>query len=366
MHPHAPIGHGLLPGIDRIAVLRANAIGDFIATLPALTALKAAYPAAEIVLLARDWHAEFLRDRSSPVDRVIPVPCSEGVRDDGPPVSPDQLDRFFEAMRRERFDLAVQLHGGGRYSNPFVRRLGARVAIGLQAEDAPPLDRVVPYRHQHHEVLRYLEVVALAGAPPVGIEPRIAVTRADRDEAADVVPHDDLPMVAIHLGAIDPRRRWPVDSFAQVARALTDMHACVVVTGGDADRRLADRLARATARTVTCVAGRLSLGGTAALFERCRLVISNDSGPLHLAAAVGAATVGIYWAVNLISMGPPTRTRHRPLVSWALACPVCGADCLRDRCGHDASLVADVPVDAVLAEVVDLLGRSEPRPVLTG
>jgi ADP-heptose:LPS heptosyltransferase len=171
MHPHAPIGHGLLPGIDRIAVLRANAIGDFIATLPALTALRAAYPAAEIVLLARDWHAEFLRDRSSPVDRVIPVPCSEGVRDDGPPVSPDQLDRFFEAMRRERFDLAVQLHGGGRYSNPFVRRLGARVAIGLQAEDAPPLDRVVPYRHQHHEVLRYLEVVALAGAPPVGIEP---------------------------------------------------------------------------------------------------------------------------------------------------------------------------------------------------
>jgi ADP-heptose:LPS heptosyltransferase len=292
------------------------------------------------------------------------VPCSEGVRDDGPPVHADQLDRFFEAMRRERFDLAVQLHGGGRYSNPFVRRLGARVAIGLQAADATPLDRVVPYRHRHHEVLRYLEVVALAGAPPLGIEPRVAVTAADRVEAAGVVPHDDRLMVAINPGAIDPRRRWPVDSFAQVARALIDMSACVVVTGGDVDRPLADRLAAATAGVATCVAGRLSLGGTAALFERCRLVLSNDSGPLHLAAAVGAATVGIYWAANLINMGPPTRTRHRPLVSWALACPVCGADCLRDRCGHDASLVADVPVDAVLAEVVDLLARATPDQVV--
>lgn len=365
MDTDAPVGRGL-SGIGKIAVLRANAIGDFLAALPALAALKAAYPAAEIVLLGRDWHAEFLRDRPSPVDRVIPVPCSEGVRDDGPPVPAEQLDRFFEAMRRERFDLAVQLHGGGRHSNPFVRRLGARVAIGLQAEDAPPLDRVVPYRHQHHEVLRHLEVAGLAGAPPVGIEPRVAVTAADRDEAARVVPDDGRPLVAMHPGATDPRRRWPIACFAEVARVLAGMGAGVLVTGSEPERPLAGRLAAATGAAVTRVDGRLSLGGTAALFERCRLVLSNDSGPLHLAAAVGTATVGIYLAVNLINMGPPTRTRHRPLVSWTLACPVCGADWMRDRCGHDASLVADVPVGAVLAEALDLLGQPAPRSVRAG
>jgi ADP-heptose:LPS heptosyltransferase len=101
----------------------------------------------------------------------------------------------------------------------------------------------------------------------------------------------------------------------------------------------------------------LSTGGLAGLLSRCRLVVSNDSGPLHLALAVGTATVGIYWCFNLLTAGPLTRSRHRPALSFRLECPVCGVNCLQARCEHRASFVADVPTEEVLAAALDLLSR---------
>ena len=108
--------------------------------------------------------------------------------------------------------------------------------------------------------------------------------------------------------------------------------------------------------------GRLSLGGLAGLLSRCGVVVSNDSGPLHLAGAVGAATVGIYWGPNLINAGPPTRTRHRPALSWrpdCPDCPVCGASFFDGNgCEHSASVVADVQVEEVAGSALDLLSEA--------
>ena len=157
----------LLPDVHKIAVLRPNALGDYLFAVPALHALRAAYPAAEIVLLGKDWHAACLAGRPGPVDRVVAVPSYPGV---GEPetAAPDEaeLESFFGAMNGERFDLAIQLYGGGRYSNPFTQQLGARSTAGLKERDAAPLDRWLPYAYFHHEVFRYLEVVALLGARP--------------------------------------------------------------------------------------------------------------------------------------------------------------------------------------------------------
>ena len=100
--------------------------------------------------------------------------------------------------------------------------------------------------------------------------------------------------------------------------------------------------------------GRLSLSGLTGLLSRCYMLVSNDSGPLHLAAAVGTATVGIYWCFNLINAGPITRLRHRPLVSWRLTCPVCGDDRSRASCDHRASFVAGIPTEEVAVAALDL------------
>jgi ADP-heptose:LPS heptosyltransferase len=343
--------------VRKIAVLRVNALGDFLFTLPALDALRAAYPDAEIVLLGKAWHAAFLKNRPGPVDRVVVVPAYGGVGEaPGCSEDPDEQERFFSAMRRERFDLAIQMHGGGYYSNPFVQRLGARMTIGMKAPEAAALDRWIPYVYFQPEILRYLEVVALVGATPTTLEPCVQVTQEDLSEARSALKMAWPPrnLVALHPGAGDPGRRWPAENFARVGDALSAEGARIVVTGTQAEQRLAETVVGAMKAPALNLCGRLSLGGLAGLLSNCRVVVSNDSGPLHLAAAVGAATVGIYWCFNLINAGPLTRTRHRSASSWRLECPVCGANCTHSPCNHHASFVADIPAEDVIGEAVDL------------
>jgi ADP-heptose:LPS heptosyltransferase len=270
-------------------------------------------------------------------------------------------------MQELRFDLVLQLHGGGAFSNPFVQRLGARVTAGLRAPDAPPLDRTVPYVYYGHEIVRFLEVAALVGAPPVTYEPRLHVTAADHVAAAAALAGLADPVVVLHPGATDPRRHWPVDRFAAVGDELHRAGAEVVVTGSANERPLAARLAVAMHHPVRDLAGRLDLRGLVGVLERAAVVVSNDTGPRHVAEAVGTATVAVYWCGNLINAGPLTRARHRPHISWQTHCPECGADSMSDlypartggtACRHRASFVSSVPVAEVLPDALDLLAAA--------
>ncbi|WP_043615593.1 glycosyltransferase family 9 protein [Nonomuraea candida] len=350
--------NGLVGDVRRIAVLRANALGDYLMAVPALEALKRAYPGAHLTLLGTAWHAAFLAGRPGPVDEVVALPPISGIstRETGHR-APDGL---CEELRAREFDLAVQIHGGGRFSNPFIRRLAARVSAGLRAPGAERLDRWVPYTDYHHETLRFLQVAALVGAGGGGLEPRVAVTPADRAELARALGSPPPGLVAVHPGATDPRRRWPVDRFAAVAD-LTGRP--VAVTGTREEKDLVMGVVEAMRRPAIPVVGALGIGGLAALYERCDLVIANDTGPRHLAGAVGTPTVAVYWCGNLIQAGPLSRTAHRPLISWTTACPRCGADGVdpaAERCPHDESWVRDVSVDMVMEQARDLLsGRTE-------
>ena len=371
---------GILPGVRRIAVFRANQIGDYLLAVPALEALRAAYPSAEIVLLGARWHAEFLRDRPGPVDRVVPVPpVPELCPGSAEPTDPAEVDAFLDRMRAERFDLALQLHGGGRHSNPLVAALGARCTVGLRAADAPPLDLTLPYVIFQPEVLRYLEVVGLVGATPATLVPRVTLLDRDEAEADTALAGLAGPFAALHPGASDPRRRWPAESFATVGDALADAGATVLVTGSGGERatvgEVVDRM-RAPALPLVDAA---SVGGLGAVYHRCAVLVSNDTGPRHLAEAVGTGTVGIYWGANLVTAGPLTRARHRAHVSWMTACPTCGRDVTTaeepaprgpDRCPHEVPWVSSVAPAAVLADALDLLGGADRShgldPALTG
>lgn len=353
------------PFVARIAVLRANALGDYLFTVPALEALRAAYPEAEITLLGAPWHARFLSGRPGPVDRVAVVPPLTGIRDPDPGERPQSLAEFQERERSRHYDLAVQLHGGGRNSNPLIASLDARLSVGLRAEDAPPLDRWVRYVYYQPEVFRYLEVVALAGAPPITWRPRIQLIEQDLVEAKAAAGAPSGARVALHPGASDPRRRWPADRFSEVGDALAEAGAEVLVTGTPPEREVVEEVVGRMRRPARALIGGLSLGGLAGLYSGCALVISNDTGPLHLAGAVGAATVGIYWIGNMINCSPTDRARHLPMVSWTIHCPECGQDCTRDLypareggtpCDHQVSFVADVPAVEVRDAALDLLG----------
>jgi ADP-heptose:LPS heptosyltransferase len=312
------------------------------------------------VLLGREWQGELLASRPSPVDRVVPVPVAAGVREDpGAEEDPEALEAFFARMRAERFDLALQLHGGGRASNPFVRRLGATLTAGSHSPDAERLDRSIPYVYLQPEVLRYLEVVGLVGAEPVTLTPRLAVTDADRAAAAAALDGPG-PFALLHPGATDPRRRWPAASFARVGDALAAQGATVLVNGGPPERELVDAVLDAMERPARAVT--LGLQALVGALAGSAVVVANDTGPLHVAGAVGAATVGLYWGPNALNSPPAWRARHRPFAVIDVRCPVCGTDNLRGACAHDVSFVAAIEADEVAAAAVELLGAAPPDP----
>ncbi|EMY32684.1 glycosyl transferase family protein, partial [Arthrobacter crystallopoietes BAB-32] len=371
--PGAAHGLGVGPVLARfddvrkIAVLRGGGLGDMMFAVPAIESLAAAYPEAEITLLGTDAHAALFGGRPGPVHRVEPLPYAHGVRPG--PEDPQAVEDFLRRMRAEEFDLAVQLHGGGRFSNPFLLRLGARHTVGTRTEDAAALERTIPYLYYQHEVLRALEVVGLAGAAPAALQPQLAPLPDEEELAAAWLDPGRPSLVTIHPGATDPRRRWPASSFAHVAAKAAADGCQVLVVGDELDVPLAEEvvaLARGSANdggSIRSVAGCLTLGELSAVLRASDVMLGNDSGPRHLAQAVGTPTVGIYWAGNMIMAGALGRTLHRVHMAWMTNCPECGADLTQvgwtaERCSHDFPLTEQVRAEDVYADLAQLRATS--------
>lgn len=358
--------------VAAIAVLRGGGLGDLLFAIPAMRALRAAYPEARLTVLGTPMHRTLLEGRSEVCDAVEVLPPTRGVREvAGAGEDPEALRRFFDRMRAERYDLAVQLHGGGRFSNPFLSALGARHTVGSRTEDAAALERTIPYIYYQHEVLRALEVVGLAGARPVILEPQLTPTDGERALAGRHAVADDSPLLVVHPGATDPRRRWPPDRFATVAARAAKDGTRVIVVGDAGDAPAATRIvdaaaaAGAPAGRVISLAGALSLNELVAVLLNAAVMLGNDSGPRHLAQALGVPTVGVFWFGNVINAGPFGRSRHRVHLSWTTHCPVCGRDATQvgwtaERCEHDESFVDGVRPDAVYDDVTAVMARTAP------
>jgi ADP-heptose:LPS heptosyltransferase len=371
--------------VRSIAVLRGGGLGDLLFAVPALDALAAAYPEASLTLLGTPMHRTLLDGRGTVVDSVEILPYAQGVRDrprrqvlvagagnagaasgsTAPPA--EEAPEFLARMREQHFDLAVQLHGGGRYSNPFLLALGARHTVGCTTPDAQPLERNVPYAYYQHEMMRWLEVADLAGAPPVRLEPDLPVTAAEQQAARDWLVPGTKGLVSLHPGATDPRRRWPEQKFAAVAARLVDDGYQVLVVGDDSEAALAEELVRlgreltetpGGAALLSTAAGQLDLPTLTGVLSISRVLVGNDSGPRHLAQAVGTRTASIYWCANVINAGALGRSLHRIQIGWILNCPECGISVTGEdaiRCSHDCSFVADVPVEGMYRDVSALL-----------
>jgi ADP-heptose:LPS heptosyltransferase len=348
----------VLKNVKKIAVLRANALGDFIVTLPAFKAIRNAYPHAEIVLLGKPWLKEFLVKNRSPIDRVIVVPVKTGIRNEDNEVeNMAATEQFFEEMQQEQFDIAISFQGNGNSANPFIKRLGAKYTAGLWTEGAESLDKCLNYYYYQSETLRYVELAGLIGATPVSLEPEINVLEKDNAEIEYFINGlDNEPFIALHPVATDIRRMWPIENYAGLADTLQQKGFQIVFTGSENDRKVADGIITDMKQPALNVCGNFTLGGLAALLAKAALMIAPDTGPLHLARAVNTPTVGIYWAPNLINWGPVTRNIHRPVVSWNMVCPYCGVipndpypfEPVTTACDHAVSFVRGVSVNAVI------------------
>jgi ADP-heptose:LPS heptosyltransferase len=358
----------IVPGVKKIAILRSGALGDFIVVLPAIRAIRNAYPQAEIVLIGKPWLEEFLKDERTDVDRFVAVPIKKGVREEkGKTESPEEIERFLQAMQNEAFDIVIQFQGKGISANPFIKQFGAKLTVGLTSPESEQLDREVKYYYYQSEPLRYLEVAGLIGAEASALEPEIEVLQKDLEEAENYLAQfERKQFVILHPFAIDIRRSWPLEKFCELADIFFERGYQVIFSGSNDDKELIDDGIEGMTYSAINSSGKLSLSGLIGLMTKSELVISSDTGPLHLARAAGAKTVGIYWAPNLINWGPLFRNNHRPVVSWKMECPLCGAvpndpfpyEPVSVTCSHNLSFVQNIDLGQVLKEVDELLNTN--------
>jgi ADP-heptose:LPS heptosyltransferase len=358
------MNYSLINNVNKIAVLRAGALGDFIVALPALKAIRLAYPKAEIILLGRPWQEKFLVKNRAYIDRVIVIPARKGIRDEDFEDDEATLHAFYKKMCEEKFDIAVNMQGNGISANTFINALNAKCTAGLTSKNAATLNRSIDFYYYQSETIRYIEVAKLLSANCFDLEPEINILEEDEDEVAEILREVKKPFVVLHPFAMDIRRMWPLKNYPVLADKLKQKNFDIVFSGSGEDKKETDTIILAMNGEAHNVCGRLSLGGLAALLSKSALIIGADTGPLHLARAVQTPTVSIHWAPNLINWGPVTRSIHHPVISWQMQCPLCGAipnDPYpfepKTNCDHAVSFVKDITVEQVMEAANSLLQR---------
>jgi ADP-heptose:LPS heptosyltransferase len=311
----------------RIAVLRALQLGDLLCAVPALRALRRAYPGAEIALIGLPWSAGWVQ-RMRCVDRWFEFPGWPGLPERMPDLR--AIPAFIALMQACRFDLALQLHGAGSIVNPLVASFGADACAGFfrDGEYCPDPLRFAAWPTQGHEIERCLALTDALGLPRDGLHLEFPLQPCDRAAVAQRWPQlAQRPYLVLHAGAQLPSRRWPVTRFAQVATALQVRGLTVVLTGTADERPLAEALLAAmpaAARTgVVDAVGQTTLWQLGALVERADLVVCNDTGISHVAAALRVPSVVVSSGADTARWAPLDRARHRVL-AHDVPCRPCG------------------------------------------
>jgi ADP-heptose:LPS heptosyltransferase len=286
--------------VNKIAVFRALYLGDMLCIIPTVRAIRAAFPSAQISLVGLPWQADLIKRFPQYFDRLISFPGWPGLPEQ--PVNPRQIVSFLADMQREAFDLIFQLQGNGALTNAMCMLWGGRKVSGLRkAEEYSPEPGLFPVSEDgEHEVLRFLKVCDCLNIPRVGTHLEFRILPEEKTRLAKILSVAGLAdgrYVCLHPGARDPRRRWPAENFARLANALASHGYTPVLTGsGDEKSLLKEVSARIDVPVVNIVEnfGHLSAGELAALLQRAALLISNDTGVSHVAAALQLPSVIIF------------------------------------------------------------------------
>jgi ADP-heptose:LPS heptosyltransferase len=333
----------------RIAVFRALQLGDMLCAVPALRALRQGEPDAHITLIGLPWARDFV-DRFAPmVDDLMVFPGAPGMPEQ--PWREEESEAFYQSARARRFDLAIQLHGSGLVSNEVTRRLGARRMAGFRpigsGQPSGPkagADEMLIDWPGGNEVERLLSLITALGYPSAGTHLSFPLRPADEASWRELAARHGLEpgrYVCVHPGARMLSRRWPVERFAAAAKSLSADWK-IVITGAGDEAPLAQRFCEMFDGPVVNLCGQTALGTMAAVVAHARLVMCNDTGASHIAAAVRTPSVVVSCGSDSARWAPLDRQRHIVLADHPSCRP-----CFHQECpiGH---VCADrITVDAV-------------------
>lgn len=295
-------------------MVRASRIGDFLCATPALRALRAALPEAQITLIALPLIRD-LAKRSPHVDRFVSFPGYPGMAEQF--FEPRRTLRFFRRMQAERFDLAIQMHGSGVYSNPFTLMLDAKVTVGFvrPGDPAGRLDAALPMPEGVHEIRRVLALANSIGVPSLGEQMECPLTNADHAEADRLLAGLRRPLVGVHPAARDASKRWPSECYRAAAETLLRRRGgTVILLGSEEEQLLGQEMVRQIGPRSISLMGKTSLPVLGAVIARLAVLITNDSGPAHIAYALRRPTVTLFGGTDPVVWGPLESELHRLLV----------------------------------------------------
>ncbi|MGH7177202.1 MAG: lipopolysaccharide heptosyltransferase I [Tepidisphaeraceae bacterium] len=311
----------------RVLLIKPSALGDVVHALPILNLLHRRWPDARISWLVNSTFAELLEGHPQ-LERVIRFDRDRLANSWWNPGALRDLGRFIGALRDEHFDLVVDLQGLLR-SGLAARLSRASHRVGFaNARELAWLfytDRV-RIDHRQHAMQRYLALAAAIGCGSEPVEFLFPVTDDDRRTIRDVAP--DSPFVVLLPGTNWPTKRWPVERFAAVVEPLARRFGLQSVVAGGAD---VNDIAVQIPGAVN-LAGRTTLRQLVALLERADLVIANDSGPMHIAAALNRPLVTLFGPTNPDRTGP--WGRDDAVLRIDIPC----SPCYSRRCSHQSCL----------------------------
>ncbi|OGX27757.1 MAG: lipopolysaccharide heptosyltransferase II [Omnitrophica WOR_2 bacterium RIFCSPHIGHO2_02_FULL_48_11] len=341
--------------IEKILVVNVNWLGDVVFSTPVFKALRQAYPGAKITCLG--------------VPRIKAVlensPCVDAVMvydEDGRHSTPWGKGRLILELRRQKFDIVFLLHRSmTRALLAFLAGIPVRVGYDIKAKGPLLTHRVKAAASEEllHRSDYYLRVVESFGVP---VKDRICELRVDPAERMNIEEvlkkhgvNDKDFVVVVNVGGNWDLKRWPKENFARLIYRLSREYTVkIVIPGAPKDVELVESIARTSEVSPIILAGQTNLKQLASLLQRANLVISSDSGPLHVAHGVGTSVIGLFGPTRLEVTGPRGKGGQAVIFK--------DVGCNRQPCYHlrcpDNICMQSITVDEVLEKV-----RQLPMPI---
>lgn len=334
----------------RILVTRMKFIGDVVLTTPVIHSLRTAVPDAYIAYMG-DAAAVTLLEQNPHLNEIIPFDFSQPTLREQP--------RVAWLLRRRKFDTVIDLFGNPR-SALLTRLSGAPVRVGLdrpgrgrfytvRVQDAPRRKTAVEF---HEQFLRAV------GIEPTHHTPEIYLSDEERQAGRDLLGGSGR-VVVLHPGATWPAKRWTPEGFAGVAKVMRSSHPDieVVLTGGPKDGAVVEQVVALAGMKLRTFIGP-PLRQLAALYAASAAVVSNDAGSMHIAAAVGAPTIGLFGPGEEDIWFPYDPALGHKALRKDLPCHPCHLDvCTREGAGFMECMHL-LTVDEVIGAVEAALNRS--------
>ena len=337
----------------RILLIRTDRIGDVVLSTPAIKAVRDSYPDSYIAVMVKPYAKDIVE--GNPYLNEVIVYDKDGVH-----------NSFFATLifglglRRKRFDTAVILHPTNR-SHIVAFLAGIPNRVGYEKKMAFLLTKKIndkKFLGEKHELDYTLDILKNIGVVPKDRDLYVPVKSSSENAINIKLAREGKSgsglLIAVHPGASCPSKRWPAERFALLIDRLKERYEFqIVVVAGPADAAEAAELKKNLKSDVINLSGKTSVGELAALFKKCRLFISNDSGPVHIASAVGTPCVVIFGRKQR-GLGPkrwgPTG-KSDIVLHKDVGCAVC----LAHNCKNGFKCLRAITVDDVFSAVNDVL-----------